>query len=99
MIPIVIFLRREEAAEANTFITQVAIAQAGGFCNNFRICHLFFSISSVEKPAPVWHWGSDKGSFLKQLRLVPQLVSCRDSNNKSSWSSATGEKQTFQLLQ
>jgi hypothetical protein len=51
MIPLIIFLRREEAAEANTFIIQVAIAQARGFCNNIPICHLLFSISSVDKSA------------------------------------------------
>jgi hypothetical protein len=51
MIPLIIFLRREEATEANTFIVQVAIAQARGFCNNFHICHLLFSISGVDEPA------------------------------------------------
>jgi hypothetical protein len=51
MIPLIIFLRREEAAEANTIIVQVAIAQARGFCNNFHICHLLFSISGVDNAA------------------------------------------------
>lgn len=51
MIPLIVFLRREEAAEANTFIVQVTIAKARGSYNIVHICHLLFSISRVNKPA------------------------------------------------
>jgi hypothetical protein len=51
MIPPIIFLRRKEATQANSFIAQVAIAQARGFRNNFLFCHLLFSISVIDKSA------------------------------------------------
>jgi len=48
VIPPIVFLRREEAAEANTFSVRLAIAYTGGFRNDFCICHPLFSIFGVD---------------------------------------------------
>ena len=71
MIPPIVFLRREEAALADAFIVQVAIAKARGLCNNFHIRHLMFSISRVNKPA-------------NGLTLRFQLRSFRNKNQAGS---------------